>query len=354
VAFRVISSNRMPDHATIARYRVRHEPALRGLFVDVLRLCARAGLVRVGVVALDSTRVAGSAALEANVTRAQLEELVAQMLAEAAAVDAAEEADDDLVDPPAVLRGREARRRRLAECQEQLAAEDAAAAAAHAERLARRSAVEAERGQKLRGRKPEPPPPRPGRCNTTDPDSRIMKTQTGFLQGYNAQAMVTPEQIIVAAEATNDTQDVPALVPMLAQVTDNLAAIGVDRPVGAVLADAGYYSNANALAAPTGTELFIATGKDWKRAGGCPHGRIPAGLSPMARMDRKLRTQRGRRLYRLRSQTVEPVFGQIKDARGFRRFFRRGLIAVDSEWQLICTTHNLLKLWRAQTAPAGG
>jgi transposase len=351
VAFRVLTANQRPDHTTIARFRQRHTEALAHLFVEVLRLCQRAGLVQVGLVALDGTKLAGAASLDANRTREQIEAQVAQMLAEAEALDAAEDADQDGGgQPPAVLRGRAERLRRLTEAKAQLDTEDAAAAQAHARHLQRRAAAEAEQGRKLRGRKPKPPQrSAEARRNTADPDSRVMKTSGGWVQGYNGQALVTAGQIIVAAQAVNDQADVAQLTPMLQAGAANLAAIGCPDAIGVALADAGYYSDANANAAG-GPELLIATTNRHKRDHTPPRGRIPTNLSIMGRMERRLRTKRGKALYRQRSQTVEPVFGQIKCPRGITRLLRRGLTAADSEWKLICATHNLLKLWRA--APA--
>jgi len=354
VAFRVLAANQRPDHATIARFRQRHTEGLTNLFVEVLRLCQRAGLLRVGLVALDGTKMAAAASLDANRTREQIEAQVAQMLAEAEVVDAAENAQagrDGGGQPPATLRGRADRLGRLAEAKAQLDAEDAAAARAHAEQLQRRAAVEAEQERKLRGRKPKPPQPNAeARRNTSDPDSRIMKTSGGWVQGYNGQALVTAGQIILAAQAVNDQADVAQLKPMLNAGAANLAAIGYPEAIAVALADAGYYSDANA-AAVGGPELLIATTNRYKRDHTPPRGRIPTNLSIMGRMQRKLRTKRGKSLYRKRSQTVEPVFGQIKYSRGITRLLRRGLAAANSEWNLICATHNLLKLWRAAPTP---
>src|SRR5215216_2924578 len=354
VAFRVLAANQRPDHATIARFRQRHTEGLTNLFVEVLRLCQRAGLLRVGLVALDGTKMAAAASLDANRTREQIEAQVAQMLAEAEVVDAAENAQagrDGGGQPPATLRGRADRLGRLAEAKAQLDAEDAAAARAHAEQLQRRAAVEAEQERKLRGRKPKPPQPNAeARRNTSDPDSRIMKTSGGWVQGYNGQALVTAGQIILAAQAVNDQADVAQLKPMLNAGAANLAAIGYPEAIAVALADAGYYSDANA-AAVGGPELLIATTNRYKRDHTPPRGRIPTNLSIMGRMQRKLRTKRGKSLYRKRSQTVEPVFGQIKYSRGITRLLRRGLAAANSQWNLICATHNLLKLWRAAPTP---
>jgi len=351
VAFRVLVANQRPDHSTIARFRQRHTHALTGVFVQVLRLCQQAGLVRLGVVALDGTKIAGSAALTANRTRDQIAAQVAAMLAEADAVDAAEDAADDGQDQtPAVLRGRADRRRRLAEAKAQLDAEDAAAAAAQEHKLRQRAqaeAAQAAQGRKLTGRKPKPvaAPTAERRRNTSDPDSRVMKSAKGWVQGYNGQALVGAGQIILAAQAVNDPTDVGQFQPMLQAGAANLATVGVSDPIRAVVADAGYYSQANIIA--SGPEPFIATTNRRKRDLTPPRGRIPTSLSIMGRMERKLRTKHGQALYRRRSQIVEPVFGQIKHVRGITRLLRRGLAAANSEWNLICATHNLLKLWRA-------
>jgi transposase len=359
VAYRVIGANQRPDHATIARFRQRHERALADCFTQVLGLCARAGLVRVGVVALDGTKIAANASLRANRSHEHLAAEVARILAEADAVDAAEDAlhgegrrGDGL--PPALSdpRGRPAR---LREALRQLEEEQAARERAHAEHLDRRAARERATGKGIRGRRPVAPRPRPdAQANPTDPDSRIMKTSLGFLQGYNAQAVVAPGQIVLAAELTNCAADVGQLAPLLEAATENLRAAGVRRPIGTLLADAGYLSDQNVTADPDGPERIIATTAGHRLPGqggvGAPRGRIPARLSPIARMQRKLATRRGQRLYRLRAQLPEPVFGQIKGARGIVVFMRRGSEACASEWKLITLTHNLLKLWRSGRA----
>ena len=198
------------------------------------------------------------------------------------------------------------------------------------------------------------------KANVTDPDSRIMKTRRGYVQGYNAQAVATADQIIVAAEVTPEENDVDQLHPMLAATATELKAAGVEETVGAVLVDAGYCSEENLERAdPEGPELFVATRKDWKqreqmRQAPPPRGRIPGHLSRRERMDRKLLTKRGRRLYKQRSQIIEPVFGQTKACRGIDRFQRRGLANCQAEWKVICGTHNLLKLWRSGKARRNG
>ncbi len=367
VAFRVVAGNLCPDHATIARFRQRHAEALKGLFTDILRLCEGAGLVKVGVVALDGTKIAAAAALDANRTYESIRAEVETMLGQAESEDAEE---DRLYGPehrgdelPEALRDRRGRLERLQRCRERLEGEAAAAAAEHARKLAERAAKEAEAGQKLRGRKPKPvseTPEAEAKANLTDPDSRIMKTRRGYLQGYNAQAVATAGQIIVAAEVTPEENDVGQLHPMLAATAKELKAAGIEEAVGAAPVDAGYCSEANLEQAdPEGPELFVATRKDWKqreqlRQAPPPRGRIPGHLSRRERMERKLRTKRGRRLYRQRSRIIEPVFGQTKSCRGIDRFLRRGLAACQAEWKVICGTHNLLKLWRSGQSRRSG
>ncbi len=211
---------------------------------------------------------------------------------------------------------------------------------------------EVESGQKKRGRKPQEPESEPlaeAKANVTDPDSRIMKTRSGYVQRYNGQALVTQEQIIVAAELTTQENDVKQLHPMVEAAQENLRAFAMEKEgIGAVLADAGYCSEANLEKIdPEGPEYFIATRKDWKQRQALaespsPRGRIPDELGSRDRMERKLLTQRG--------QIVEPVFGQIKTVRGITTFMRRGFEACAQEWKLICATHNLLKLWRSGEA----
>jgi transposase len=363
VAFRIVAGNLGPDHATIARFRQRHSEPLKGLFTDILRLCREAGLVKVGLVALDGTKIAADAALEANRTYETIRSEVEAMLREAESKDGDE---DRLYGPqrrgdelPAALRDRGGRLERLKQCRERLEQEAAAAAAEHARKLEERAAKEAEAGRRLRGRKPKPVSETAepeAKANVTDPDSRIMKTRRGYVQGYNAQAVATADQIIVAAEVTGDETDVGQLGPMLIATAKELKAAGIAEAVGAALADAGYCSEENLAAAdPGGPELFVAPRKDWKqreqlRQAPSPRGRIPGHLSQRERMDRKLLTRRGRRLYKKRGQIIEPVFGQTKTCRGIDRFQQRGLANCQSEWKVICGTHNLLKLWRSGKA----
>jgi hypothetical protein len=284
---------------------------------------------------------------------------VTKMLAEAETKDQEEDAlygalrGDEL---PEELRGKESRLARLKECRERLEREAAEKAAERERKIRERAAEEAATGEKLRGRKPTPPDPTPApeaKANVTDPESRIMKTRSGYVQGYNAQAVVTEEQIIVAAEVTQEANDVRQFHPMMSSIRETASAAGIKERAGVCIADAGYWSEENAREdGRVKTEFLIATRKDWKQRKALrdlpsPRGRIPKAATSQERMERKLRTKRGSHLYRKRSQTVEPVFGQIKDTRGIDRFLLRGLGGAELEWKLICGTHNLLKLWRS-------
>jgi transposase len=358
--FRMIVGEETPDHASIARFRRRHIDDIQSLFTAVLALCRKAGLGRLGLVALDGTKVKGNAALEANRTTQTLEEEVRTLLRQAEADDVREEAlygdrrGDDL---PKGLRHRAERLKRLQQCREQLEREAVVAAQKQQEQLAVGAAEEQATGKKRRGRKPKTQRPAvdaDAKANPTDPDSRIMKTRTGWVQGYNGQIVVTPDQIILAAAVTQDHNDVQQLDPMLTQTRANADATGeAGAALGIVLADAGYWSDANAGVVPPDSELLIATRKDWKQRRAlkiqrAPRGRIPAALSSRGRMERKLLTRRGKALYKLRGQTVEPVFGQMKQTQNAGQFRLRGLRACDGEWKLHAAAHNLKKLHGAR------
>lgn len=381
VAFRVVAANQVPDHATVARFRATHEEALAALFGQVLRLCANAGLIRAGLVAIDGTRMQANASSEANRTA---EQLAKEILADAANVDAQEderfgETRGDELPPELTGTGRRARIRGLLD---ELEAD--AKKRSYEAQMARRAEIEAETGRRLRGRLPKPDTQhrRPRRwANLTDPESRLLRGPNGFVQGYNAQAAATVDQIIVAAEVTNDANDGAQFAPMVAATKTNLRDAGARTRVRTVVADAGYFSKDN-VATP-GIEALIAPGKrdigrqarlEAERAKvlirvehreisrddaavelGLGRSRIDQLLlgrkralppTPAMTMLAKLATPRGRRLYKKRGASIEPIFGNTKHNRGIRRFARRGLTAVDSEWKLIAATHNLLKLWQ--------
>jgi transposase len=357
VGFRVITANAVPDHATIARFRARHERALAGTFVQVLALCAKAGLVSVGVVALDGSLLAGNALPGATRSYGAICAGVERMLAEAAAADAAEderlgEARGDEL--PAELADPRSRRERLRRCKEQLEQEQAAEEAACQANLEWRAAWEAEHGRRVGGRKPTPPDPAAlaGRkVNTTDPDTRLMKRAGGkSVQGYNAQIVASPEQIILAAKVTQSHNDGDQLAPMVAQTAETLHEAGIEEPVGTVLADGGYWNSpAISDVREQGIEVLIPT-QDRRRTK--PRTLAPRQGEEAQRIEAVLARPEGQALYRRRQQIVEPVFAQTKVIRRGDRFLRRGLAACQAEWTLIAATHNMLKLWRAGLAHA--
>jgi transposase len=471
VAYRVLAANQQPDHATIARFRARHQEAIAGLFGQVLGLCVKAGLVNTSLIAIDGTKLAANASFFANrehealtkelaavaelaeadetsagISAEMATKIARQVLDEAAAVDEAEDAEhgdargDELPTEWAGGRDRRARIRAALDELESQKARD------YETRMAERAKKEAELGHKLRGPAPKKDAARrsrPRRANTTDPHSRIIAQATkGVVQGYNAQAAATAEQIVIAAEATATSNDQPHFVPMATAVAENLVDAGHADGVGTYLADAGYWTAANGTT-DVGAEVLIATKKSaWRKADkpdddklavlarvnrgelsqrkageilgvsytwvgdmakryfGTEGQRITRTAEPnpeewipiiervdrgeisrrtakhelevtdgriktmlahvrseaidpaIARkeMDDKLADPDNATLYDKRSSSIEPVFGNIKHNLGFRRFSRRSLPAVNSEWRLMCTVHNLLKL--RQAAPA--
>jgi transposase len=358
IAFRVLAANQIPDHATIARFRARHEQALADTFEQVLALCARAGLLSVGLVALDGSLIAANASQSASRSYPQIRAEVERMLEEAAETDAREDAElgetrgDEL---PPELGDRRSRRERLRRCKEELETQHTAELRAHEDNLAWRARWEAEHGRKLGGRKPTPPAPdslQKAKINTTDPDSRPMKRAgANTLQGYNAQVLVSPEQVIVAADVTQSAADAPELAPMVAKATEALGEAGASEPIGTVLADGGYW-NAPQISEirSKGIEVIVPTRNRRRSA---PR-KLSAKQGPEAdRIEKILATPEGQALYRRRQQIVEPVFANTKFIRGADRFQRRGLAACRAEWRLLAATHNLLKLWRAGLAGSG-
>ena len=339
IAFRVLAANNAPNFRTISDFRKDNLAALSGLFLQVLALCQRAGLVKLGHVALDGTKVKANASRHKAMSYRRMKEQEARLAVEVAELlRRAQEADaeedhrygkdkrgDEL---PEELAFREGRLRKIREAKAALEAEAEAQAEAEG------------------GNHPGVPGDKAQR-NFTDPESRIMPGPGGrdFQQAYNCQAVVdNAHQVIVAARATNQPSDKGQAPVMMEETIDNVGAVPRE-----VSADAGYYS-AKAVDElyALGVDPFVAP--EQTRHGRvvppAPRGRIPSHLSPRDRMRRKLQTKRGRQRYALRMETVEPVFGQIKQGRGFRQFLMRGLEKVNSEWSLICTGHNLLKLFR--------
>jgi transposase len=377
VATRVICANHAPDHTTISRFRQRHETALAGLFGEVLVLCAEAGLVEVGVIAIDGTKVHANASERA--TR-DYEQIAREILAEADAVDREEDErfgerrGDELPEQLATGAGRAkwlaeakrrleqqraeearpipaSRRQRLRESKRRLEEELATECRANEAYEAYRARGVMRNGRRLGSHSPPkpytPPATPPGKINTTDPDSRNVKTPRGWVQGYNAQAATNARQIVIAAELTNSSADFGQIEPMVDAVRRELRAAGVAERPEVVVADAGYWHQVQMQAlAGDGIQVLIPPDAN-KRKGARPGW--DGGL--YAFMRRVLATPTGAGLYRKRTAMIEPVFGDTKFNRKIDRFQRRGRAACRSEWRLITATHNLLKLWRATTAP---
>jgi hypothetical protein len=264
LAFRVLAGNQLPDHVTIARFRVRHQQALAGFLVQSLKLCAAAGLVRLGVIALDGTKVAANAADKANHTHDQIEAEVVEILRQAAEADQREGLEhgqargDEL---PAALASKSSRLARLRHAKALLEADAAQRQRRYQQRVAELAAAARAKGKQPRAhikprRRDEAPKPQ-ATANATDPDSRLQPTRNGWVQGYNAQAVTTCQQVIVAAELTQHTSDLQQLRPMLAATTATLAAAGIPERPGTLLADCGYWSIANLTEIPDAPALLI-------------------------------------------------------------------------------------------------
>lgn len=357
VAFRVIAGNRVPDHTTIARFRVRQAEALADLFVSALALCARAGMVRVGKIALDGTKMRANAGLSANRELDAIRREVQALFDQAAEQDAAE---DELVgdrrgdELPAELANPRSRRARLAQAKRELEAEEQALEAEYQAKLARRREHQQRTGRGAPGRPPKPPAEHSERKggkakrNITDPQSRIMTDRGRLIQAFNAQAAVGANRVIIAAEITNHPLDNHQLSRMFAAVRENLLAIGHQERIKVLLADTGYWSKQEIrhVEGASGALVLIPTRSGRERTTTPPKG-------PEAeRIERILANPAGRRLYRKRAELVEPVFAETKHNRKISQFSRRGLRAVGHEWKFIAATHNLLRLfhWAAQPA----
>lgn len=363
IAYKIVTANQYPDHSTISRFRKDNQSHLKKLFLEILRLCVEADIVKLGNVSLDGTKIKANASLSANRKLKHLEQEIDKMLSEAEDKDAQEDkaygSDKRGDELPEELRNRKSRINRLKACKERLEQEKTEAQKQQQDKIDERKAKEESTGNKPRGRKPKSPEEagnKDAKANVTDPDSRIMKTRKGYVQGFNSQAVVTEEQIIVAEDVTQEENDKQQLHPMFEQAEENRQAVEIEEKIGVGLADAGYCSEENFTKKAAGdVELLVATQKDYKQRKAMseqplPEEPIPKQLSPVELMERKLITEQGRKLYKIRGKTVEPVFGQIKEVLGFDRFMRRGFEACRSEWSLICAVHNLLKLWRSGKA----
>ncbi|HVP49121.1 MAG TPA: IS1182 family transposase [Bryobacteraceae bacterium] len=368
VAFRYLAANQHPDHDTIATFRKEHGEALAGLFGETLGLCPQAGLVKAGAVILDGTKVAANASRrqshdEPGLAREQkrLAEIARRLLEQAEQTDAEEDArygkgkrGDELPEELATV---ERRRKKLDEAQAELKRQaQERAEQAERERAAKKAAgqPQSEAEKKRWSRAKKAMRENKAQYNLTDPDSQLMRDSRtgGLVQGYNAQAAVLDNQIIVAAEVSSQATDKQQLVPMAAKVENSLGG----KP-DVMLADAGYWSE-EAVTDSCWEAVNLLVSPDRGKPDEALKKNSPRSAAAVA-MREKLRSQAGARWYRLRKQTVEPVFGQIKQGRGFRRFLLRGREQVAAEWKLICTGHNLWKMFRAGgmrllAAPAPG
>ncbi len=343
IAFRVLAAGNQPNFRTISDFRKIHLVTLEGLFEQVLKIALEAGAMKVGRVAVDGTKVKANASRHKAMSydrmlekEKQLKAEVKQLLAQAEAADAAEDQQygkdrrgDEL---PTELQRRETRIKKIQEA---------------------KRAIERRAHDKAAAEGVDPQQARPkdkDQYNFTDPQSRIMKGADGFVQAYNAQAAVEPKlQLIVGQTVTQAANDKEQLIPMLATMEEQSG----QRPDD-ILADSGYCSEKNleALDSEENPERrvdgYIATERqkhdEYKES--CPKGPLPKGASRVDRMRRKLRTKAGKAVYAARKAIVEPVFGQIKQARGFRQFLLRGIDKARGEWSLVCLTHNILKMYR--------
>ena len=344
--FQAVTALNQPDFRTISEFRRRHLDALGGLFVQVLALCRKAGLAALGHVAVDGTKIKANASKHKAMSyarmvaaEAELAREVAEWLARAQAEDAAEDAAHGTRrgdETPDWMRDKQARLARIRAANAELEAE------ARQKQAAKRPPAGEPDGTPGRGpgRKPQHPPgvPKPdAQRNFTDPESRIMLGRDGFIQGYNAQAAVDADaQIIVAHRLSDNGSDQDALLPLL-----DATAANTGQMPDEVSADAGFCSRANLEGLIERTVRgYVATGRASRPGSGSKGGALVQTM--------RARIKRGgyRSRYRLRKYTVEPVFGQIKQARGFRQFLLRGINKVKSEWAMICTAHNLAKLTR--------
>ena len=389
LAFMAVVGNDRPDFRTISNFRKNHQAAMKPLFLEVLRIAGELEMVALGNLSTDGTKVRANASRHKAMSYGYMDKELARLQAEIDALlenadrtDAEQDAalgsrrGDEL---PEELKRREDRIAKITEAKARLEAE--ARACAEAEQQAR-DAAQAQReaeGKSRRGREPAPVDPTPqekAQTNFTDPEAKIMKTSNkGFDYCYNGQAVVDAEhQIIVAAEVTSAANDKQQAVPLAKSTLENLSAAGIALPQDESgqpvpipnTADTGYYTESNVdEVTQMGFDPYYATGRQKHNTPREGSGEPSAAKTPPATkptppetkptpkeaMAAKLKTDSGRKLYAARKHIVEPVFGQIKHVRGFRQFLRRGLECVSAEWQLLCLTHNLLKIWRHQMLP---
>ena len=377
VDFMSIAGLDAPDFRTISDFRKRHLQALGELFKQVLHLCEKAGLVQLGHVALDGTKIKANASKHKAMSYGRMEERAAELEAEVAkwlsAAEAADAEEDKLYgrdktgeEMPDWVADKQRRAEKIRQAKAELEAEAKAAAEAKLKAQAEAAEKQESEGRRKAGRSTAPPstvPDPKAQKNFTDPQSRIMKSKDGFVQAYNAQAAVDAEaQIIVAQDVTQSPVDCGQLVPMTDAIEANLGRKPAQRSV-----DSGYCSEANLAALETRTiDGYVATGRARDAVAGdavvgrakdeaaaAPDATQPTETSTrVAAMRAKIKAGGHESPYRLRKQLPEPVFGQIKQARGFRQFLMRGFDHVRAEWAIVCTAHNLLKLAHRWTPSA--
>jgi transposase len=370
IGFRFLGAGNFPDHRTIGDFRKIHHEALADLFHQVIALCKQANLVKVGTVSIDGTKVKANASIDKNFTvetlskkeDEKLKEIARKIIEDGIKIDEEEDRifgpdNDGYSMPKDALK-------RIQEAKKQLKEKKTKELEEFKRKQEERREKEQQTSKKLRGRKLKDPEDkdqtqldvkkRSPTANTTDPDSRKMKTRRGFIQGYNPQIVVDVDtQIILATDLTQDHNDRRQLAPMLEQTIKNTGKI----PERAT-ADAGY-DNDDQIDQFKDIDMYIPTQKDWKqrkamREQPLPKGRIPNDLSQRERRERKLLTKKGKKIYKKRGCSVEPVIGQIKFSRGLDRLLMRGKKKGNSEWKMYCTGHNLLKLWKKRMMKAIG
>ena len=367
IPFRVLTADQHPDHDTIAEFRRRHLEALAALFVQVLRLCRKAGLVKLGHVSLDGTKVRANASKHKAMSYRRMEKSVAELEGEVKRLLANAEGTDQAEDSqygksrggeelPEELRFKQSRLAKIKEAKEAL--EQEAREEAEAQRLEQaKKREDRDASGDHRGRPPKVPSEKPegkAQRNFTDPDSRIMKdgATKSFEQCYNCQAAVDGDsQVIVATRVSQETNDKKELKPVVETLKKNLDGAKPRQ----MTTDNGYFSENNVTyLAEEQIDGYLATGriKHGDQLPRAPRGRIPKEASIKERMARKLRTVKGRAIYAKRKEISEPVFGQIKHVRGIRQLLLRGVDKVRKEWDLICLGHNVLKLFRSGWRPA--
>jgi hypothetical protein len=361
----VLGANNFPDFRTISDFRKIHLKRLSKLFLQVLELCDKAGLVKLGIVALDGTKVKANANIDKNRNyealckedkklKKEMEKIIEEQLKKAIDIDEEEDRiygkDNRGDELPIGFRTRKERRERIKKAKKELEEEQKKEYKAYKKEKAKRKKKEKKTGKKTPGHplsKVSKEPDEDVKRNTTDPDSRLRRIRGAWIQGYNVQNVADSDsQVIVAFDVVQDQNDIQQVGPMLKKVIKNTGRV----PKIAIM-DAGYWSIKGLETARKLTDPYISTNKTWKEKKLLlqqppSRGRIPKNMSMKERMERKLRTKKGRKIYKERGKSIEPVFGQIKEARGFKRFSLRGRKKVKREWSLIAMTHNLLKLWR--------